>query len=164
MDNSPFWRKKQPRLLSIDAKGSYSHERKHKENLMEKYELNMPKKTELEELWGGNVMVYDQFKIDTKPNKNEIIDPSKYDVLQDVEDQISLWSHYIDYQFTPKNYYMLRNAKFEIGDFDDYHLGSDLLRDPQENNDLFESVRYWQEDSDRMELIQIFSDIDNSYR
>ena len=164
IDNSCLWKENQPRLLMIDSKGSYSYVRKNRKKTIQGNEIKefaqIPKQSDINQIWGGNLKIYNQQE--TTINDNKIINNNNNDD-DEIDDEISLWSHYIDFEMKDKNFHSLKNIKFEIEDFDLYHNGLDCFRSEDEDSGISDSIHHWLEDCDKIKAIQLFSDLDTGF-
>ena len=156
MENGSFWRTKrgvkEPRMMSIVAKGSYSKKRLHKKKpLFEEKEEKIPDHKDLSFLWNGKLKTH---KIEEEP----IAEPLKY-----VDDKVSLFSDFIDAEWSQKSFSTLNSVKFEIEDFERYDSGLQVLQKTEEFEKVTDSLHYWLEECDRVKGVHLFSDMDTGF-
>eukprot|EP01091_Cochliopodium_minus_P018601 TRINITY_DN7587_c0_g1_i1.p1 TRINITY_DN7587_c0_g1~~TRINITY_DN7587_c0_g1_i1.p1 ORF type:complete len:249 (+),score=43.76 TRINITY_DN7587_c0_g1_i1:97-843(+) len=159
----------QPRLLSIDSRGAYSYERKHQpinqQSILTNPMLESPKKKDISNVWGGGLKIYDQ-NVHTQNNNHNNTNNNTNDNIDnnneiDLDAEVGVWSHYINYEHKDKNFKNMNSVKHEIGDFSVYDAGLEKMK--EEGDEIYDAIHYWQEDCDRLRTIQLFADVDSGY-
>lgn len=161
IDNSALWKKQRALWLSIDAKGAYSNQRKHRlrNTAFDNFDSSPKKvdKLDISHLWGGDLQIYNFSSQDPLPQQPNVI-PSK-----PTDRDFQQWSDYLDIEWSPKNLQELQSVKFEIEEFDIYDKGLEALQNQEESRRITDAVQNWQEECDRVKLVQVFADLDSSF-